>query len=160
MNAITHDILGLKGSTEVRFAAPLSGVRPPRSAGHAALRKILYLIARKSEDFAFRWDDGDWKFGVTESDMLAGHDRALASLGISPTDRIEITQSPVQFAVTSLENGKRTIEFSWSTISADMMGLAPHQMPMKPRNQLALTIGLSVMLWGTIGALAYGLGWF
>lgn len=159
MNAITHDILGLKGSTEVRFEAPVSGVLPPRSAGHAALRALIHLIARKSGQFAYRWDAGDVRFSFTDHDMLAAHDREFENLGISSSDRIEITNSPVQFDVTTPEGAKRTIELTWDSVNQDMMAQPPHTKPYGPRMTIAIAAGASAALWCGIYHLTYALGW-
>lgn len=133
------------------FGLPLAEAAP-KGPGHGPLRELLAFISRRSESFAWRWDDGTWNHEVTDRAMFEGDILALEPYGIGAGHVIEQTDSPVRFVVTGKGIEPRTLELVWDSISYDLMGMPPHVKKLPGAARVGLLIGGVSLSW--VGILA------
>lgn len=151
MNAITHDTFGLDSRPVRTSTFRLPPAPPaPKGRGQGPLRELLSLVSRRSESYAFRWDDGAWNYETTDRAMFDGQLSALDVFGITLDHRIEQTDSPVKFDVLSRDGTKRRLEIVWDSISDDIMSMPPHVKPYSGALSLGLMVGACAASWGGI----------
>jgi len=127
----------------------------PRGPGQGPLRELLALISRRSESYAWRWDDGAWNHDVTDKAMFDGDLTALEPFGIVSGFVVEQTDSPRRFVVSARGKDPRTLELAWDSMDDDVMSMPPHVKKLNGGLRAGILIGGAGLSWVAILA-AFG----
>lgn len=149
----------ISGAGDARMN-PITTDAVPRGSGQGPLRELLDFVSRRSETFAWRMDDGEWRHGVVDREMVGGGTHALRHFGIDASDVVTQTESPVRFEIRGADGSRRTLQLHWASIHEDLLGMPPHVRRWPGLARIGLILGMCVASWGVVIAVLDAVGVF